>query len=273
MAFLFHHHSQHQSIHPTSDMATVSGVTVAATVTSETPSYFLDHTEVHNVNFVSDTKTATTNHNCTQEPLPLQTLSRGGQCHSAISSHLNHFNPSIDTSVGQCLINDGNSESSHFLDQSLTMATFPQASSASSAISVLPYGENRTPFKSPSSSCHPRNPSQVTSSSDYHGTIGKSHLMRTNNKFTSTSGKKSRNTTYKGKSRQWDDAKRERANEQERRRMQELNEAMDRLRGCIPDRMRNPIKKLSKIDTLNAAIDYIRYLEQEIRVLPNGGQL
>lgn len=280
MAFLFHHHHhcQHQSIHPPPPPPPPPpSDTLAA---SDAPSYFLDHPDVQHVNFngvvsggektPSTTTTTTNSSNCTQEPLSLQTLSRG-HCHQAsLTSHLtsSQYNePSIETSVGQCLINDANSDSCHFLEQTLSLATFPQPG----ANSVITYAESQA-FKSPP--CHPRNPSQVTSSSDYDTSMStKCQLMRSHKFAQVTSGKKSRMASYKGKSRQWDDAKRERANEQERRRMQELNEAMDRLRGCIPDRMRNPIKKLSKIDTLNAAIDYIRYLEQEIRVVPNGGQL
>ncbi len=60
------------------------------------------------------------------------------------------------------------------------------------------------------------------------------------------------------------DKKRIAANVQERRRMRKLNEALEQLRSVIPRDTNNQYRRLSKIKTLKLAINYIRYLDNEL---------
>lgn len=60
------------------------------------------------------------------------------------------------------------------------------------------------------------------------------------------------------------DRKRIAANVQERRRMRKLNEALEQLRSVIPRDVNNQYRRLSKIKTLRLAINYIRYLDNEL---------
>ena len=54
------------------------------------------------------------------------------------------------------------------------------------------------------------------------------------------------------------------ANLRERRRMKSINEAFDTLRTCIPTQD-NVDRKLSKVDTLKLAMNYIEYLSELIK--------
>ncbi|XP_013391375.1 pancreas transcription factor 1 subunit alpha-like [Lingula anatina] len=58
---------------------------------------------------------------------------------------------------------------------------------------------------------------------------------------------------------------RQAANVRERRRMKSINEAFDGLRRCVPDAENCKEKKLSKVDTLKMAIQYISDLTRALR--------
>ena len=58
------------------------------------------------------------------------------------------------------------------------------------------------------------------------------------------------------------DRKRVTANVQERRRMQRLNTALEKLKKAIPQHLHVQYRRLSKIKTLKLAIDYIGFLEE-----------
>lgn len=58
-------------------------------------------------------------------------------------------------------------------------------------------------------------------------------------------------------------------NERERQRVKCVNEGYARLRGHLPGALAE--KRLSKVETLRAAIRYIKYLQELLRAAPDGG--
>ena len=57
-------------------------------------------------------------------------------------------------------------------------------------------------------------------------------------------------------------AKRQKANEDERKRMKRMREAYDQLESCLPGREGQPPRYLPKVKILRQAVEYIKTLDE-----------